>query len=464
MTIARPRGYDDIKALKKLVKCNVTDLLVLSNANDPFYCGQPAQVAQAEWFADLWHRFGYTTAAHLRRVHYDIVSSDGILRHDGLPYENTEKCWELLTAAAKFARHLGLVDADKFVDRRNNAPIVNFYSVPLEDPDVDFNSDELDMMTLPRIKFDLSADLSLSVPGMNVYGYNYDAGLQPYLVEVWAEKTTMNDVLEPVCRRHGVNLVTSSGFQSVTSAVELLQRAQDTGKPARIFYISDFDPAGDTMPVSTARHLEFMIDTYAPGADIKLQPLVLTLDQVREYNLPPIPIKESDKRSDNFMERYGVAGATELDALESRHPGALAQIVESAILPYRDKRLSMKMMEARNEARHAVDDQWESDTEDEAADLEDIEAEARQIVDKYADRLRALSDELNTELAPLAQRLKIVRQAIQKRADEFVVDLPDVPEAEAPGTDESGYLFDAARDYLAQLEVYRQRKNGEFTS
>jgi hypothetical protein len=54
---------------------------------------------------------------------------------------------------------------------------------------------------------------------------------------------------------------------------------------------------------------------YAPNADIKLIPLALTRDQVITYQLPRIPIKESDGRRAGFEERYG-AGAVELDALE----------------------------------------------------------------------------------------------------------------------------------------------------
>jgi hypothetical protein len=88
------------------------------------------------------------------------------------------------------------------------------------------------------------------------------------------------------------------------------------GKPTRIFYSGDFDPAGDSMPVAVARQIEFWLQDYAPGADIKLTPLALTRDQVITYQLPRIPIKESDARKAGFEERYG-AGAVELDALEA---------------------------------------------------------------------------------------------------------------------------------------------------
>src|SRR5262247_3774863 len=99
------RGYDAIKALAKARRVRVADLLVLAEKNDPFYAGSPAQRAKAEWFAELWARFGYTTGVHLRRVHYRLVSGEEVYhKHDGTPYENIETCWDYLGDAGKYAR------------------------------------------------------------------------------------------------------------------------------------------------------------------------------------------------------------------------------------------------------------------------------------------------------------------------------------------------------------------------
>jgi hypothetical protein len=117
------RGYEAIKALAQECRIRVADLLVLAEKNDPFYAGVPAQRAKAEWFAALWSRFRFTTGVHLRRVHYRIVSSDvPERRHDGVPYENTETCWDYLSDAGKYARSLGLVSPDAFEDHRNPPP------------------------------------------------------------------------------------------------------------------------------------------------------------------------------------------------------------------------------------------------------------------------------------------------------------------------------------------------------
>jgi len=72
-----------------------------------------------EWFARQWDRFNCGNGFHIRRVHYRMISHGDVFLPDGTPYENTDECWALLSRASKFARILGMVDAELFVDRRN---------------------------------------------------------------------------------------------------------------------------------------------------------------------------------------------------------------------------------------------------------------------------------------------------------------------------------------------------------
>lgn len=452
------RGYEALKDTAKALGKPIPELLVLARQNDPFFCGTPAQTDTAEWFVSLWQRFGYSSGIHLRRVHYQLVSQHRPTKHNGEPYENTELCWDYLCAAGKYARSLGLIDAHAFEDHRNADPMLHVfyterYEPYLQKPDwIDFE--------LPSIESDIAWDLSFRVPGVHVGGYEYSTSDQPYHIEVWAEKSTMNDVLLPVCQRFGVNLVTSIGFQSITSSVELLQRVSASGKPARVLYISDFDPAGDSMPVAVARQVEYWRATYAPGAEIKLQPIVLTAEQVRGYTLPRIPIKESDKRKGAFQDRYG-EGAVELDALEALYPGQLARIVTEAILPYRDLQLEQRHREAEARAAQRAKEQWQHLTGPYQTELSVLERQAREIVQGYEEHLSELGVNLEQDLAPIAQRLEAVRLAIQDLASDFEPALPVLPEPQAPGQEESGWLFDSERDYFEQLAVYKRRKVAE---
>jgi hypothetical protein len=66
---------------------------------------------------------------------------------------------------------------------------------------------ERDPWTLPAIESDLSTLLDLALPDVEaVEGFDYAPEDQPYLVEVWVEKSTMDDVLTPLCQRLHVNL------------------------------------------------------------------------------------------------------------------------------------------------------------------------------------------------------------------------------------------------------------------
>ena len=174
VTPEAPRtGYERIKALKKELHRNITDLLALSPVNDPFYAGSPASREKAEWFLALWEQFGFTRGVHLRRIHYRIVSvNTPILKPDGLPYENTEACWDYLSAAGKYARYLGFVDADAFEDHRNPAP--HLYMAPVLDrPPIGAEVGWFGQWQLPFIRSDLRALLHLSIPEVEeIRGYD----------------------------------------------------------------------------------------------------------------------------------------------------------------------------------------------------------------------------------------------------------------------------------------------------
>ena len=79
---------------------------------------------------------------------------------------------------------------------------------------------------------------------------------------------------------------------------------------------------------------------------------------------------------------------------------------------------------------------------------------------KHRGRLAALAAELASELEPVRGRLDVVWQAVQAKIDDFDPDLPERPEPETEDTDESGWLFDAGRDYVDQIEVYQAHKAG----
>jgi len=467
--------YNSIKAIAKQTGCVIADLLALASNNDPFYVGRPSTVEAAEWFARLWRQFGYGRGVHLRRIHYQIVSQDPpVKRPDGRVYENTEQCWDFLNNASKWARYLGLVSPDAFVDRRNPDAIVNAAWNSVEpEPVVDlldyWEAYDYELPNLPTLR--PLPDRLPSLPRMEAGG-GFDYIQQPYLIEVWAEKTTMNDVLEPVCRRYRANLVTGAGELSITAVRSFLKRVEEAGRPARILYISDFDPAGLGMPISVARKIEFYQRTDGYDQfDIALQPVVLTADQVGEFQLPRVPVKDSDLRKEHFEEAYG-QGQVELDALEALYPGELARIVVQEILRYYDTDLFDRAEEAKQALQNELDrirGEIISEHEDELIEVrteyqEVVEAfeQTRQEFDRLVEQFVPQIESHRERLERLTERAKGVNEKIYDELNNAYVDLAEypVPDAEVEG-DPYGLLYDSSRDYLDQLEAYKARRNGE---
>lgn len=418
-------SYITLKNLAKAEGGSVRDMLVLAPQNDPFYCGQPAQIAAAEWFAEYYRALDFSRGVHLRRIHYAIVSMDpppGM--PNGKPYENTTNCWSFLGGASKSARYLGLVDIDDFDDRRNPDPVEYVVTPSGSAQTIVQAGDHPEVAQYPSIRA-----TSLTAQ-------------QPYHVEVWVEKSTMNDVLLPLCRQHNVNLQTGVGEMSITCVKRFIDRVRDSGKPARILYISDFDPAGQSMPVAVARKIEFFCrDGDCENEcelDIRLDPLVLTAEQVARYKLPRTPIKASERRRDSFEATHG-HGAVELDALEALHSGELRKIVENAIGWFMDDSLAGRADDAQAGWLEAV---------------EDAEAEAL----AAHDELVAAADVAYAAWIGAHRRACLAIEPDLRDAA-FTIGNPERPEP-YPVADFDNPLFDSGRDYQAQVQRFADFKAG----
>jgi len=402
--------YATIKDLAAQLGKRVTDLLALASQNDPFYAGSPASVEQAQWFAGIWQLAGFKSNVHLRRIHYWIVSQrTPITRPNGQPYENTDKCWDYLSQASKMARYLGVVSIENIADNKNPKPILGAeYSLYSAELGYQINVPDL-------------SDPDIWVSGLN------NVNAQPYHLELWCEKSTMNDVLAPLCRRYNANLLTFEGEVSITACYQLMRRIQESGgKPTRIWYLSDFDPAGASMPVAMSRKIEYMLMRYGQDFDLMVRPLLLNAQQVQHYRLPRTPIKETEKRAARFEEIYGT-GAVELDALEALYPGELARMVEKELKRYYSPEAAQEV-NRRRMALHAV-----------------INDEIAKITEAYAPQIAAL------------------QQMIQALKDIDIDPTPYAVEQYPPHVEEAeaSWLFSSNRPYQDQIDYYKAHKNNE---
>jgi hypothetical protein len=319
---------------------------------------------------------------------------------------------------------------------------------------------------LPSISTSLRGHATPAVEH-EVSGYEYADYQQPLLLEVWSEKSGDDAILGSIVMRYGINYVPGIGFQSVTNIRRMFRRIRDVGKPTRVLYLSDFDPAGMGMPVQVGRHTQFafwQLEQMASEEDVsnvKLEALALTEEQVVELQLPRKPIKEADRRKVGWEDRFG-EGAVEIDALEARRPGSLGRLVRERVEALRDGTLFERIEEAGQEAERRVEEASEELVERHRQQARQTVSEFNQVAERYRERLEALSAEFEQEVGPLRERFAEQEEAFEQELEAVEVELPEMPEAIAPEEHDGGvWMYDSDREFVKQTEEFRRRQKRE---
>lgn len=236
----------------------------------------------------------------IRQVYYQLVSKH-LIPNNINSYKNFDRI-------AVRGREKGLIDADKIIDTSKPVLIPNQWNNLS-----DFLNDVKDAYTKNKWQD------------------------QPYHVEVWMEKDALRGVFKPITDQYGITLSIGKGYQSFTNLKDAPVRFN--GKKTIILYFGDFDPTG----LDIARAIEARLKD--SNSDLQFYRIALTLDQINEYSLPPIPTKVRDSRRDKFIAEYGDM-AVELDAL---NPNVLRNLIESSIKNYLDSKLYEQSLVEENQ-------------------------------------------------------------------------------------------------------------------
>lgn len=461
--IPAPKTPDDLAAAAKLLGRPKKELLVLDPSNDPFNAGTPAKIRAAEWFVSVWQRFGYSRGVHCRKVHYAAQASGDVIMPNGEVYINVVEHWQMLVKASNAARDLALLDPELFDDRRNAKAVINVEPRDWQpDPHASVFMGDRPLSNyggwiLPDIPRDITVP-DFTTGHTVVTGYDYELDDQPYLIELWIEKSTMDEYLSPLCDELGVNYASGKGFTSKTRIVEMLRRGQRHNKPVRVLILSDYDPAGAHMGPAIARAIEFHRPRIAPGVQYVVDHVGMTKEWAEKYQLPRTPIKEEDRRRANFEAIHG-EGCIELDALEALHPGRLADEMRGIFTRYMDVDLAPRLSRQWGIADQSAQAQWRATASGIRRELETIHAEVAEVAGRYRERLNALADELQADLTPHRERLGELWDDLAEAAEEPTLGgLPPRPLGHANPGDESNVLFDTRRHWLDQLDRYRAEK------
>ena len=438
--------YDALKALSKELDRPVSSLIALVPQNDPFYSGMPSNREQAEWFANLWREYGIDRARHIRRVHYILQAQPHgtVLMRDGSPYENTDECWAPLAVASKHARYLGLVDPDALIDRRNPEPLLYWQPLYSSPGSIWIGSGGVwELQSIEKPHFPDLPKIFLHEP----------ARKRPVMVEVWVEKAgDLDDVLMPICERKHVNLIPCKGEQGFEACRKLVARALKARCPVRVLYLSDFDPAGASMPLAVARKIEFELRSRDLELDIQVRPIGLTHQQCVDFRLPRTPIKAKERRAARFEERFG-EGATELDALEALHPGELGKIVEAEIARYQqvDPEVNRQFSAVSQEIRDELRVVEEAVLARHVDSLDELRQEHERILydlSRVQEELEELSEQVGSVFADIRDDLEAERPDLSQW---------QWPEPSEPNEDPDP-LFDSRRGYVEQIDRYKQHQ------
>lgn len=234
----------------------------------------------------------YSGGITIRQLHYRLVA---------IGMTNDTNHYKRVVGAMTKARWDGTVSMTAFIDRERTM------FGETEDETKDLQNE------IERGKEQIHA-------WMNAYNLNRWSNQENY-IEVGIEKKALQGVFEDPCESVGVGLAPFKGYSSITFLHGLAGRFEDAianGKTPIILYFGDYDPSGLDIPRSVSDNLSRM------GVDVEVKRIALNPDQIHEMDLPGVPAKLTDSRTNNWLGGEVV----ECDAVE---PMTLAQMCRDAI-------------------------------------------------------------------------------------------------------------------------------------
>jgi hypothetical protein len=350
-------------------------LTVMAGQRDPYRMEKYR--AEAEWLAAAMVKIPHRPV-HVRGLHYAAI---GTVKPDGNPYTNTVENSEWLgDRPAKAARWLGLVGWDEIVDHKNDPPQVKLWTPPEPRPRVLYAQAEIAFPEDPKPVVDL----------------NDFRGSQRHKLTLFAEKSAVAPVVEPIAERYEIDTYIGAGEISDSHLYEMAKVAAEDGRPMVVFTLCDADPAGYWMPATIAYKLHAFRDGWFPELEFEVHPVGFLPEQVHAINangipLPSSPLEEGERRAGAWEQTFGIE-QVELDAIATLRPEVLEEIVLSGVEPFYDRGL-----DGRVDARRLT---WETDAQaafDEQVGP-DFLAELRREAEERLEGLREEVDALNDAL------------------------------------------------------------------
>jgi hypothetical protein len=377
--MTRKRLRATIEEACRASHCTLKAMTVLADKNDPFRVDTPAHHRNAAWLALHVDNLVGVRPAHLRGLHYLLVTGE-VVKPDGRAYTNTDADWVWMSATcAKAARWLGYIPFEQIIDARNSEPVIIVRDSEPLSPYLTVGLD-LEVPEVDRL-----------MPRVGIEGF---AGVQPYRLVLFGEKTSLEPVLGPLAEDHEADLFLPTGEISDTHLWRMGSAGATDGRRMVVLCFCDCDPAGWQMPISIARKLQAFRALEFPELDFEVRAVGLMPDHVRAYGLPSTPLKPTEKRADDWKAAMRVE-QTEIDALAALNPELLRELALEAIAPFYDYTLATRVAAARElylkEAQARLDEQIDQEN------LLRLRAEAAAKLDTIRDEIDAINEALRAE-------------------------------------------------------------------
>ena len=413
-------GHGELHPLRAALEAcggSMKSLNVLSSQVDPFRLDTPANHRDGQWIAQMMNKLGIGRI-HARGLHYSVLTHP---KPDGTRYTTTDDDWEWLLAALKAARWLGDIDFDRITDKKHDAPVTRLWHPPPQ-PTPYVWVDSRFEVTVPD-----ADDLE---PYIGVDDFD---GTQPYHLAIFGEKSSLEPVLGRLAERYQADLYLATGNVSDTMVHTLAKTSAADGRSLIVAYFSDSDPSGHNMLIEVARKLQAFKVLHYPDLEFECYRVALRPDQVRRYDLPGSPLKESERRADKWMAATGTA-QTEIDSIATLRPDLLRQIAEEFIGHFYDRTLYERVERARQEWREHAQAAFDEQADDQ---LEQLRADAAAQLAEKRDQIRA--------------EVQSILDTVRVDAREFdLPELPEVPQAELDADAQPTPLCDSRWSFAEQ--------------
>jgi len=151
--------------------------------------------------------------------------------------------------------------------------------------------------------------------------------MQPERVLVLIEAAGMLPQVQRVADPYSIEVMTSSGFDSLTAKKQLADMIDGEARPVTVLHVGDYDPSGVCIFDSVSADVKAFIDS---RHDVNFKRIAITPDQIERYALPTAPAKKTDRRGNGISETCQ-AEALPPDVLASEIDAEIVQHIDRAI-------------------------------------------------------------------------------------------------------------------------------------